>query len=187
MELSFATSNENKVREASMVLGRYGISINQSPLRKIEIQSGDLAEIVEYALSHLCVEVDDLVVEDDGLFVRSLNGFPGPYAAYAYSTIGVGGLLKLMQGVIKEERLATFKSVVGACVGGRRFIVEGAVDGVITEEPRGSSGFGFDPVFSPLGDDRTFAEMSIEEKSRRSHRALAFSRLAERLLKEGAL
>ncbi len=100
-------------------------------------------------------------------------------------------MLKLMQGVAGgEERRATFKSVVGACVGGRRFIVEGAVDGgVITEEPRGgSSGFGFDPVFSPpLGGGRTFAEMSIEEKSRYSHRALAFSRLAERLLKEGAL
>ncbi len=78
MELSFATGNRNKVKEASAVLERFGISINQSPLRKIEIQSGDLVEIVEYALSHLCMEANNLVVEDDGLFVNSLNGFPGP-------------------------------------------------------------------------------------------------------------
>lgn len=177
--LRFMTKNQNKVREASLVLANYGLGVvMEDKLRKIEIQSDNLEDIVTYALSLNCV--DWLITEDDGLFIESLNGFPGPYSEYVYRTIGLGGILRLMSGV--TNRGAYFKSVVGLCINGEVKLFEGIVRGRLAEEPRGSGGFGYDPVFIPEGYDKTFAEMGIEFKSRLSHRAIAFSKLANYVL-----
>lgn len=180
--LRFMTRNMNKVREASLVLSRFGIGIvpDQS-VKKVEIQSDSLEEIVEYSLRQNCV--DWLVSEDDGLFIRALNGFPGPYSEFVYRTIGLKGILKLMEGVVNRD--AYFRSVVGLCMGNEVHLFVGEVHGTISHEPRGSGGFGYDPIFIPEGKELTFAEMGIGEKSKISHRALAFTRLAQFLISLG--
>jgi XTP/dITP diphosphohydrolase len=172
----FVTGNRNKYMEARFVLSKFGINVIQSTLVKLEIQSDDLREIVRYALDNLPPSQDWLVVEDDGLFIEALGGFPGPYSSYVYRTIGPGGILKLMQG--EENRVAVFRSVVGfRAPNGDAGILEGTVVGRISSEIRGSGGFGFDPIFIPEGYEATFAELTMEEKCRISHRARAFEEL----------
>nr|WP_048063099.1 XTP/dITP diphosphatase [Caldivirga maquilingensis] len=175
MTLRFVTRNQHKLKEATSILSQYGISIvMENSINKVEIQSDSLEEIVNYALRLNCV--DWLVVEDDGLFVDSLNGFPGPYSEYVYRTIGLRGLLRLLQG--SRDRGAYFKSVVGLCINNEVKLFTGIVKGRLSEEPRGSSGFGYDPVFIPEGYDLTFAEMGEDLKNKLSHRSRAFNNLA---------
>ncbi|WP_349681922.1 XTP/dITP diphosphatase [Caldivirga sp. UBA161] len=175
MTLRFVTRNQHKVKEASSILSRYGINVvMENSVNKVEIQSDSLEDIVTYALKLNCINW--LVVEDDGLFVDSLNGFPGPYSEYVYRTIGLRGLLRLLQG--SEGRNAYFKSVVGLCINNEVKLFTGIVKGKLSEEPRGSGGFGYDPVFIPDGYDLTFAEMGEELKNKLSHRSRAFNNLA---------
>ncbi len=101
MRIFFVTSNEAKFREASLVLKEFGIDLMiDKNHRKIEIQSDNLEDIVSNALQGICIDnsSDYFVVEDDGLFINRLNGFPGPYSSYVYKTIGLTGILKLMSG-----------------------------------------------------------------------------------------
>jgi XTP/dITP diphosphohydrolase len=111
-----------------------------------------------------------------------LKGFPGPYAAYVYKTIGNKGLLRLMENA--EERKAKFQSVIAFQSSEVKvpLCFEGEVLGEIARSERSgntSSGFGFDPVFKPAGSDSTFAEMTIAEKNEYSHRAKALRKFAE--------
>ncbi|ADY01972.1 RdgB/HAM1 family non-canonical purine NTP pyrophosphatase [Vulcanisaeta moutnovskia 768-28] len=184
MRVFFVTSNKAKFREASLVLKEFGIDLLiDTNHRKVEIQSDNLEDIVSNALKEICNgnTGDYFVVEDDGLFINKLNGFPGPYSSYVYKTIGLTGILKLMSGV--DDRTAYFKSVVGLC--GPKAIIKlftGVVYGNIAMEPRGSEGFGFDPIFIPSDYDKTFAELGIDIKNRLSHRAKAFRALGDWLL-----
>ncbi len=121
-----------------------------------------------------------VIVEDAGLFIKALNGFPGPYSSYVNKTIGVEGILKLMRGI--KDRTAYFFSVVAFYdpdINELEFFY-GKVEGEIAEEARGKSGFGFDPIFTPIeGDGRTFAEMGVEEKNKFSHRSKALRKFAK--------
>ncbi len=182
MVLRFVTTNDGKWLEVSSLLAAYGISVERINAKVLEIQSDDLAEIARIAaLDAYRSFGGDLFVEDAGLFVDALNGFPGPYSAYAYRTIGIRGLLRLMEGV--ERRTAAFRSAVAHVDReGRVSVFVEEVRGFITTEPRGTGGFGFDPVFVPLGSERTFAEMDVEEKNRYSHRAKAVRQLVRHLL-----
>jgi len=183
-EVYFLTSNLGKLREASLIAEQYGISLRQLPAKRIEIQSDDLARISAFSARVAAWKHHvPVVVEDAGLFIKALGGFPGPYSSYVFKTIGVNGILKLMEGVRRRE--AYFLSVVAYCTPkGRPSIFKGRVDGCIASEARGTGGFGFDPIFIPKGDTRTFAEMSSREKNLYSHRAKAFTKffswLAER-------
>ncbi|MEM0357143.1 MAG: XTP/dITP diphosphatase [Candidatus Bathyarchaeia archaeon] len=177
----FATNNINKFNEARKVLGSYKIAVGMLRVKNLEIQSESLEEIAKTSVIHAFQQCRlPVIVEDAGLFIEALNGFPGPYASYVYKTIGNEGLLKLMRGV--TNRKACFQSVVAyfseeldtpVCFDGEAF-------GEITEDVRkGCSGFGFDPVFKPYGSEKTFAEMSIDEKNKYSHRAKAFRKFAK--------
>ena len=178
----FATNNFHKFDEARSVLTNRGMAVGMLRVKALEIQSDSLNEIAQasvidaYNHSHL-----PIIVEDAGLFIESLKGFPGPYAAYVYKTIGNLGLLKLMEGL--ENRKAAFQSTIAYYDGQSEPICfTGEVSGRMTnEEKRGNdkAGFGFDPVFRPSGSQKTFAEMSIEEKNSFSHRAKAVSNFAE--------
>ena len=173
------TGNEHKVREAAMTLGRYGIHVARCPMRKLEVQSDDLAHIARTAAESLCGQESDgpLLVEDAGLFVRSLRGFPGPYSDFAYRTIGIEGILRLLDGV--EDRSAYFMAALCACWRGKLACFSGVVEGTIAQEPRGTGGFGFDPIFIPSGYAATFAELGEDVKSHISHRARALAAFAE--------
>ncbi|MEM1540912.1 MAG: XTP/dITP diphosphatase [Candidatus Bathyarchaeia archaeon] len=177
----FATNNTNKFDEARKVLGGYKIAVGMLRVKNLEIQSESLEEIAKTSVIHAFQQCRlPVIVEDAGLFIEALNGFPGPYASYVYKTIGNEGLLKLMKGV--TNRKACFQSVVAyfseeldtpVCF-------EGEAYGEITKEvQKGSSGFGFDPIFKPSGSKKTFAEMGIDEKNKHSHRAKAFRKFAK--------
>jgi len=177
--LYFATKNLGKFKEAKLLMMEYGVSLERLDADKVEIQSDSIEEIASYAASDLASKFKvTVVVEDAGLFIRTLKGFPGPYSSYVYKTLGLWGLLKLMNGL--DDRRAYFLSAVAYSEpGGFVKVFTGKVEGFITGRPRGRGGFGFDPIFKPMeGDGRTFAEMDTSEKNRLSHRARAFRKLA---------
>lgn len=179
----FATNNVNKFDEARRVLAVYKIAVGMLRVKSTEIQSDSLKEVAEASVKDAFQECSlPMIVEDAGLFVDGLNGFPGPYAAYVYKTIGNRGLLKLMKGI--EMRKARFESVIAylssklkspTCFSGQ------AAGEIVAEERVGSgrTGFGFDPVFKPDTSEKTFAEMDVTEKNRKSHRADALRKFAE--------
>ena len=178
----FVTGNRHKVEEVNVVLRRCGYeAVPQANTVKMEIQSESLEEVAALAAAAAYTAIRrPLIVEDAGLFIKQLNGFPGPYSSYVYKTIGIRGVLKLLEGV--DDREAEFVSVIALAYSGGVRLFKGTVRGTIAEQPRGSGGFGFDPVFVPEGYTRTFAEMSVEEKTAVSHRGKAAQELCEWLV-----
>ncbi len=179
----FATNNVNKFNEARKILAEYKIAVGMLRIKTTEIQSDSLEEIAKASVTEAFKKCNlPVIVEDAGLFIEVLNGFPGPYAAYVYKTIGNKGLLRLMENV--ENRKARFQSVVAyysselkspECFRGE------AIGEITKEEMKGDqkSSFGFDPIFKPASSDKTFAEMGVAEKNRHSHRARALRTFAE--------
>ena len=124
--------------------------------------------------------------DDTGLEVDALNGAPGVYSArYAgeakNSLDNMAQLLKNMSGI--QNRKARFRTVIALILDGKEYLFEGIVNGTIAEEPRGTAGFGYDPLFVPDGYSTTFAEMDSEAKNAISHRGRAVEKLAAFLLK----
>jgi len=179
----FATNNVNKFNEARRVFAAYKIAVGMLRVKTSEVQSESLEEIAKTSAIEAFKKCNlPVIVEDAGLFVDALNGFPGPYAAYVYKTIGNDGLLKLMEKI--EDREAKFRSVVAHYSSELRSPIcfKGEAIGKITQEKRkgnNRSGFGFDPIFKPANSDRTFAEMNVIEKNRHSHRAKALRKFAQ--------
>jgi XTP/dITP diphosphohydrolase len=188
MKLHLVSGNKGKIKELLQLAHMYGIDLAPFPQEATE-KSRWVEKIVKSAKQtyKLCPYFDKkpLIVEDSGLFIKSLNMFPGTLSSYVYRTIGIAGILKLMEGISNRE--AYFKSVIALVIPeeGEVKLFSGEVSGEISREPRGSGGFGFDPIFVPRGWDKTFAEMSIDEKNSVSHRATAFRSLAQWLLKRG--
>ncbi len=168
----FVTSNRHKFQEI------YDISKHHVPwieikmredVPKLEIQSHRLEEIALFAAENAAKKFDEtFIIEEAGLFVKALNGFPGPYSSYVFKTIGCTGILKLLQD--QRDRSAEFRSVLVLHHRGFFKVFIGTVKGLISYEERGSQGFGFDPIFIPQGHNRTFAEMTLQEKNNLSHR-----------------
>jgi XTP/dITP diphosphohydrolase len=179
----FATGNIHKFNEARSILTGLDIAVGMLRVKDTEIQSDSLREIAQASALDAFKRCGlPVIVEDAGLFIAALNGFPGPYAAYAYKTIGNKGLLTLMKNV--ENRKARFQSAIAYCDNEAKapLVFEGEAEGEITAEERrgsGKAGFGFDPIFKPNGSAKTFAEMTLEEKNGFSHRAKAVRKFAE--------
>jgi XTP/dITP diphosphohydrolase len=173
----FVTSNPGKAREAAEILGE---EVERTDYDYAEIQSDSLVEIAVEGVREAYDELGEpCFVDDSGLFVESLDGFPGPYSSYVYSTLGVEGVLRALNGF--DDRDARFDCAVAYNDGNEVHTFEGSVTGRITQEPRGDGGFGYDPVFEIAeGDERrTFAEMPPEEKNAVSHRRRAFESFAD--------
>ncbi len=176
----FATGNIHKFDEAKRVLAEFGIATAMIRIKNSEIQDDDIKNVAKASAieaaqrSHLPV-----IVEDAGLFIEDLNGFPGPYSKYVHHTIGMEGILTLLKN--RKNRKACFKSAVAFndAEGTAEYFV-GVVEGRIIDKPRGIGGFGFDPIFEPkekLG--KTFGELTVEEKNVFSHRSRALRDFAE--------
>ncbi|USS41197.1 XTP/dITP diphosphatase [Thermococcus aggregans] len=177
MRLVFVTSNKGKVEEVKKYLSPLGVEIVQKNIEYPEIQANTLEEVVTFGINWLKERIDEpFFIDDSGLFIESLKGFPGVYSAYVYKTLGNEGILKLMEGA--NDRRAYFKSVIGY-YDGELHMFTGVVHGKITNEKRGNKGFGFDPIFMPEGYSKTFAEMKTEEKNKISHRGLALKEFAQ--------
>ena len=179
MKLKVITSNPGKVAEYQKAFDELGIEMEHYKLPYDEVQTSDLREVVNKGMDEIIAKgVRNFIVDDTGLFIDALKGFPGVWSAYAQKTIGNKGILKLMEGV--EDRGAEFRCCIGCDIDERRIVVVGVCRGYITDSEKGTDGFGFDPIFSPDGK-LTFAEMSVDEKNLISHRGNAVRLLIEQL------
>jgi len=181
-ELLFITTNPHKVKEIKELAESESrnITIVHRTYQYPELQLDELEEVAKESAKYVQEKVASqtpFFIEDSGLFIHDLHGFPGPFSAFVFKKIGNEGILKLMAGKPDEERKATFKTAVAFCEPDREapVIFVGTVEGRIADEIRGSGGFGFDPIFEFEG--KTFAEMSPEEKNKVSHRSRAFRKL----------
>jgi len=173
LRIIFASSNKNKIREASGILAEYNIEIQPLIMECPEIQKDDIEDVAKFSVEFAFKKVQSqVIVEDSGLFIESLKGFPGPYSSYVYRTIGNDGILNLMRN--QRNRQATFKSVIAYSDSeGSILTFIGETRGKISLEilKGDNGGWGFDPIFIPIeGNDKTYAEMGLKEKNKISHR-----------------
>ncbi|MFQ6137346.1 MAG: XTP/dITP diphosphatase [Candidatus Hydrothermarchaeales archaeon] len=172
--ISFVTSNEHKFNEAKEIFKKYGIKLEWLAQDYKEIQGDSLEEIVVESLKE--IGGTSIMIEDAGLFIDALYGFPGVYSRFVEDTIGNKGILKLMESI--EDREARFESVVGyKDEEGEMRVFKGVVKGRIAHEIKGKGGFGYDPIFIPEGYNKTFAQ-DIKVKNDISHRKRALEEVA---------
>jgi XTP/dITP diphosphohydrolase len=175
------TSNIHKFNEAQRVLSEYKIATAMlQKIDVIEIQDDNIENVAKASAVDAFQKCKlPIVVEDAGLSIKALNGFPGPYSSYVYRTIGNDRILELMENI--ADRNAYFKSVVAFLDSAMSSPVHfvGKVEGKIVKAKWGNHGFGFDPIFKPFDSSETFAEMTVEEKNQYSHRASAFRKFAQ--------
>jgi XTP/dITP diphosphohydrolase len=183
----FATSNRGKLEEARTILAPFGISVEQFDGKGTEIQADTNSEVAAHASRGAATAAKrPVLVEDAGLFVDSLKGFPGPYSAYAFKTIGSAGVVALV-GSHGSKRGASFVSSIAYCEPrGKPVLFEGSVHGTIASRPRGKKGFGFDPIFLPDRGAKTFGELTLDEKCAVSHRSVALRKFAKWYLSRDA-
>lgn len=180
MTLVFATNNENKVKEIRSLLGdafaiitlqEAGIDIDiPEPHDTLEANAREKSETI-YKLTS-----KNSFSEDTGMEVEALHGEPGVLSArYAgeqkKAEDNMAKVLHLLEG--QANRQARFRTVISLIIDGTEHQFEGIAEGTILPAPRGSKGFGYDPIFQPTGSDKAFAEMELSEKNQYSHRAKA--------------
>lgn len=158
-----------------------GIEVVQHHLPHPEVQADTLEEVARERALWLRGKVrGPFFVDDAGLFVDALKGFPGVYSAYANKTLGWPGILKLLEGRGDPERGARFECCIAYMEPGMGapFLVKGVCKGRIAAQGVGQAGFGFDPVFVPEGREATFAQLPLEDKNALSHRGRALAKFA---------
>lgn len=197
MKILVATTNRGKFEEIRRILEPLGIEVI-APSSKFDVEEAGLTFLenaflkAEAYYRHFRIPA---LADDSGLVVDALGGYPGVFSSRFFE-IDFGGkeemgesrddanikkLLRLLEG--KTNRRAKFVAYMVLYLGEKGLFSHGECRGVITEEPRGNGGFGYDPVFQPEGYDRTMAELSPEEKDSISHRGRALRNLVELLKK----
>jgi XTP/dITP diphosphohydrolase len=189
--LVLATRNKGKMRELSILLAPFGVeaaSLDDFPfIGEIEENGASFAENALIKARAVCAATGlPATADDSGLEVEALGGAPGVYSARYAAVDGkaapdaanVEKLLRELEGVRGAGRKARFRCVMAACApGGESITAEGSWEGFIAEQAAGSNGFGYDPIFLDPASGLTAAQMTPEEKNRRSHRAAAASAL----------
>jgi non-canonical purine NTP pyrophosphatase (RdgB/HAM1 family) len=169
----FATGNAHKLREVNEILGR---NLEQIAIELYEPQGLAVADIIHKKAEDAFHKTGKCVlVEDTALEFRAWNGLPGALIKWFLETVGNEGLLKMLAGV--EDRRAVAKTAVGFFDGNNARVFVGEVDGIIADTVRGDGGFGWDPIFIPDGFDKSFAEMTSEEKNAVSMRRRALEQM----------
>lgn len=184
--LIFATNNANKVTEVKSILkGNFsilslaeaGIKVDiPEPYDTLEQNASEKARVIHYLTGKDCF------AEDTGLQVEALHGEPGVKSArYAGEERSFeDNIDKLLLNLKdKPDKTAQFKTVICVIINGKQNIFDGICKGTIIANRRGVSGFGYDPVFIPEGAEKTFAEMTLDEKNKYSHRKKATLKLVE--------
>ena len=180
--VAFVTSNPGKAREASLLLG---IPVVARALDLREVQSLDFAEVVRAKAAAAASALGQpVLVEDSGLVLPAWKGYPGPLTKWAVGAVGEAGFARLAHawGDPRAEAVSTLGLARPGDAEEAVLVAEGRVPGALAPEPRGASGFGWDVIFVPDGESRTFAEMPLPEKNAISHRARSFAAL-RRLLR----
>ena len=174
-EIILITQSADKVEEFSRLLGR---AVSHRHLDLPEIQSLDPAEVAAHKAGAAfdILSGGPVMVEDTGLAVRAWNGLPGALIKWFLRGVGPEGLCR-MAAALEGGAEAVAETAIAVCDGGGVRVFSGKVEGVIAPRPSGSGGFGWDSVFKPAGEARTFAEMSPEEKDAYSMRRLALENL----------
>ncbi|MGV3696860.1 non-canonical purine NTP diphosphatase [Flavobacterium sp.] len=191
MKLVFASNNKNKIKEIQLLLPKAIEVLSLEDIGCFE----DIPETADTIEGNAVLKADyvtknygyDCFADDTGLEVKALNGEPGVYSArYAGerrdSNDNMDKLLSNLEG--KSDRTAQFKTVIALNLNGKQTLFTGIIKGRIITQKIGSNGFGYDPVFVADGYNRTFAELSIEEKSGISHRGLAVKQLVDFLVEK---
>ena len=175
-ELFFASSNEHKFEEVQRILSTLGVNIKLFKTTLEEIQSNSLNEIAKRKAIDAFTKIQKpILIEDDGLFINSLNGFPGPYSSYAYDTIGNTGIIQLLENT--ELRDAKFVAIIAYCNGIDEVkLFESSIPGKISKEIE-KGGWGYDPIFIPDGESKTFANVSDKDKF--SHRSASLKKFSD--------
>jgi len=174
MTLYFITGNKNKFAEVSSILP----NVKQFDIDLPEIQDIDAKEIIKVKLLEaLNYKKAEFIIEDTSLYLDCLNGLPGPLIKWFMKTIGNEGLFNI------AEKLGNTKAEAKTIIGYTKkaneiYYFEGSIKGIIVS-PKGTSGFGWDPIFQPEGFSKSFAEMTLEEKNRISMRRIALNKLIE--------
>lgn len=186
MKLVFATQNENKAHEIQSLLPEYFKIISLKDIRCFD-EIPETAETLEgnsLLKASFISETYNLncFADDTGLEIEALDNRPGVHSAlYAgpdkSAAANIDKVLSELEG--KTNRNAQFRTIITLILNTSIFTFEGIVLGEIISEKRGENGFGYDPIFVPEGEIRTFAEMSLEEKNKHSHRARAFQKMIE--------
>lgn len=177
IDITLVTSNKAKALETQKILG-FPIVVKDFDLE--EIQEVDIEKVATHKIINAFSKVKKPVIIDDvGLYIKSWNNFPGPLIKWILKAGGGDAslLLKMMEG--EKNRKATARLVVAYHDGKTTHIFLGETKGLISEKIRGENGFGWDPVFIPHGHNKTYAEMSFEEKSKISHRRKALDKFKE--------
>jgi non-canonical purine NTP pyrophosphatase (RdgB/HAM1 family) len=171
--LTFITSSEYKQAEVARLLGR---PLARAEVVLEEIQAIELGPVVAHKARQAYIHVrGPVLVEDTGLAFTAWNGLPGALVKWFLTSLGNDGICRLMYA--ETNRAATATTMFGYYDGTLYRAFSGNIEGVIVQTPRGIQGFGWDALFQPLGSDRTFAEMTPEEKDRFSMRRLAVEQL----------
>lgn len=173
----FVTSNANKWHEAQRILG---YAIERVELDLPELQAENVADIALAKAREAYARLGrPVIVEDAGFELLALGGFPGPFIKYWEKLGGLESLCRAADGL--ADRRARAVCALGVCSEEGSHVVEGSVEGLLALHPRGKSGFGWDAVFVPKGEGRTFGEMTAAEKDGYSHRRRAWENLRDRL------
>jgi len=172
-DVLFASSNVHKYEEAEKILAEFGIKLEFFKTDLVEIQDESLSKIaVQKALNAYDKCKKPVVIEDDGLFIESLSGFPGPYSSYIFNTIGNNGILKL----IGDNRDAQFVAIIAFCDSSNEpTLFESSVAGTISKNIQ-DGGWGYDPIFIPEKQNKTYAELT--NKNKLSHRYESLKKFA---------
>jgi XTP/dITP diphosphohydrolase len=186
MKIIFATNNQHKLTEISDLLGDSFTLLSLKDINRMEDIPENFPTLEGNALFkaryiHIATGMN-VFSDDTGLEVEALNGDPGVHSARFAGEdkdfrANTEKVLKLMTG--KLNRKARFRSVIALILNNREYLFEGIVSGTILDEERGTKGFGYDPIFVPDGENMTFAEMTLYDKNKISHRARAFEKLKE--------
>ena len=184
MRLVFATNNQNKVKELKALMPETIEILTLSDigcLEDIEETEDTLEGNAKLKANHITKNYGyNCFADDTGLEVEALNGAPGVYSArYAGENVtyedNVQKMLREMEG--KQNRQAQFRTSIALNLEGKQYLFDGVCKGKITNTKHGTDGFGYDPIFRPSGFKQTFAEMSLDQKGKISHRGLAVQKL----------
>ena len=174
-ELYFASSNTHKFEEAQRILSNLGVNITLFETTLEEIQSDSLSKIAARKVIDAYAKVQKpVIIEDDGLFIESLHGFPGPYSSYVYDTIGNKGIIRLLENI--ESRDAKFVAMIAYWNGNDDVqVFESSISGKISSFID-KGGWGYDPIFIPDGELKTYANVSDKDKF--SHRSASLKKFS---------